>query len=148
MMLESPQLKMLEQLSWKLRSRRRWATCQHVQHGQQEQEEHHKTACECRKRCEIKQQSHEVENRLWFVDIVFINEPKLSKIKGINTVLEAVPVWSAIRYISDTGQYWCTVSGLLLFFIFINIYIYIYMYVCMYVCMCVYIYYNKYKSLP
>ena len=84
-----------------------------------------------------------MENRLWFVDIVFINEPKLSKIKGINTVLEAVPVWSAIRYISDTGQYWCTVSGLLLFFIFINIYIYIY--VCMYVC--VYIYYNKYKSL-
>lgn len=79
MMLESPQLKMLEQLSWKLRSRRRWATCQHVQHGQQEQEEHHKTACECRKRCEIKQQSHEVENRLWFVDIVLINEPKLSK---------------------------------------------------------------------
>ena len=59
--------------------------------------------------------------------------------KGVNTVLEAVPVWLAVRYISDTGQYWCTVSGLLLFFIFINIYIYIYI--------CVYIYYNKYKSL-
>ena len=77
-----------------------------------------------------------MENRLWFVDIVLINEPKLSKIKGINTVLEVVLVWSAVRYISDTGQYWCTVSGLPLFFIFININIYIYMYVCM----CVYIY--------
>ena len=81
---------------------------------------------------------------MWFVDIVLINEPKLSKIKGDNTVLEAVSVWSAVRYISDIGQYWCTVSDLPLFFIFINIYIY------MYVCMCVYIYiyYNKYKSLP
>ena len=35
-----------------------------------------------------------------------------------------------------TGQYWCTISSLPLFFIYINIYIYIY------------IYYNKYKSLP
>ena len=67
--------------------------------------------------------------------------------KGVNTVLEAVPVWLAIRYISDTGQYRCTVLGLPLFFyIYKKINIYIYMYVCMYVC--VYIYYNKYKSLP
>ena len=35
--------------------------------------------------------------------------------KGVNTVLEAVPVWLAVRYISDTGQYWCTVSGLPLY---------------------------------
>ena len=66
--------------------------------------------------------------------------------KGVNTVLEAVPVWPAVRYILDTGQYWYTVSGLPLFFIFINIC------VCVYVCVrararvwC--IYYNKYKSL-
>ena len=39
---------------------------------------------------------------------------------------EVVPVWPAVRYISDIGQYRCTVSGLPLFFIFINIYIYIY----------------------
>ena len=64
--------------------------------------------------------------------------------KDVNTVPEAVPVWSPVRYISDTGQYRCTVLGLLLFYI----YIYICMYVCMYVCVCVYIYYNKYKSLP
>ena len=60
--------------------------------------------------------------------------------KDVNIVPEAVPVWPPVRYISDTGQYRCTVSGLPLFFIFINIY--------MYVCVCVYIYYNKYKSLP
>ena len=60
-------------------------------------------------------------------------------IKGVNAVPEAVPVWPAVRYISDIGQYRCTVSGLPLFFIFINIYIYIYIYmhVCMYVCVCV-----------
>ena len=40
--------------------------------------------------------------------------------KGVNTILEAVPVWSVVRYISDTDQYRCTVSGLPLFFIFIN----------------------------
>ena len=61
-------------------------------------------------------------------------------IKDVNTV----PVWPPVRYISDTGQYRCTVSDLPLFFIFINIYIYIYiyicMYVCMYVCMCLCIY--------
>ena len=57
--------------------------------------------------------------------------------KDVNTVPEAVPVWPPVRYISNTGQYRCTVSGLPLFFIFI----YIYMYVS------VYIYYNKYKSL-
>lgn len=45
--------------------------------------------------------------------------------KVVNTVPEAVPVWPPIRYISDTGQYRCTVSGLPLFYIF-NIYIYIY----------------------
>ena len=69
--------------------------------------------------------------------------------KGVNTVPEAVPVWPAVQYISDTGQYRCTVLGLPQFFIFINkyIYIYIYMYVCMYVCMCVCVYINKYKSL-
>lgn len=42
------------------------------------------------------------------------------KSKGVNTVPEAVPVWPAVRYISDTGQYRCTVLGLLLY-----IYIYI-----------------------
>ena len=63
-------------------------------------------------------------------------------IKDVNTVPEAVPVWPPVRYISDIGQYRCTVSGLPLFFVFI------YIYVCMYVCICVYIYYNKYKSLP
>ena len=40
--------------------------------------------------------------------------------KDVNTVSEAIPVWSPVRYISDTGQYRCTVSGLPLFFIFIN----------------------------
>ena len=40
--------------------------------------------------------------------------------KGVNTVPEAVPVWPAVRYISDAGQYRCTVSGLPLFFVFIN----------------------------
>ena len=35
--------------------------------------------------------------------------------EGVNTVLEAVPVWLAVRYISDTGQYWCTVLGLPLY---------------------------------
>ena len=59
-------------------------------------------------------------------------------IKNVNTVPEAVPVWPPVQYISDTGQYRYTVSGLPLYYI----YIYIYMYVC------VYIYYNKYKSLP
>jgi len=29
--------------------------------------------------------------------------------KEVNTVPEAVPVWLAVRYISDTGQYQCTV---------------------------------------
>ena len=42
------------------------------------------------------------------------------KNKGVNTVPEAVPVWPAVRYILDNGQYRCTVLGLLLFFIFIN----------------------------
>ena len=53
--------------------------------------------------------------------------------KDVNTVPEAVPVWPPVRYISDTGQYWCTVSGLPLFFIFININIYICMYVFVYI---------------
>ena len=53
----------------------------------------------------------------------------------------------------STGQYRCTVSGLPLFFIFIEIYIYIYLYVCMYVCMymCVYIIIHikvYHKTLP
>ena len=43
--------------------------------------------------------------------------------KDVNTVLEAVPIWPPIRYISDTGQYRCIVSGLPLFYIF-NICIY------------------------
>ena len=60
--------------------------------------------------------------------------------KGVNTVLEAVPVWPAVRYILDTDQYRYTVLGLPLFFIFINIYIYM--------CVCVCVYYNKYKILP
>ena len=40
--------------------------------------------------------------------------------KGVNTISEAVPVWPVVRYISDTDQYRCTVSGLPLIFIFIN----------------------------
>ena len=36
--------------------------------------------------------------------------------KGVNTVPDAVPVWPAVRYISDTGQYQCTISDLPLFF--------------------------------
>ena len=40
--------------------------------------------------------------------------------KGFNTVPDAVPIWPAVRYISDTGQYQYTVSSLSLFFIFIN----------------------------
>ena len=43
--------------------------------------------------------------------------------KDVNIVPEAVPVWQPVRYISDTGQYRCTVLGLLLFYIF-NICIY------------------------
>ena len=39
-----------------------------------------------------------------------------TKIKEINTILETVPVWPAVRYISDTGQYRCTISDLPLFF--------------------------------
>ena len=42
------------------------------------------------------------------------------KSKGVNTVPEVVPIWLTVRYISDTGQYWYTVSGLPLCFIFIN----------------------------
>ena len=49
-------------------------------------------------------------------------------VKDVNTVPEAVPVWPPTRYISDTGQYQCTVSGLPLFYIF-KIYIYIYIYI-------------------
>ena len=72
---------------------------------------------------------------------LFVHVNMFVIIKDVNTVPEAVPVWPPVRYISDTGQYRCTVSGLPLF------YIYIYIYVCMYVCVSVYIYYNKYKSL-
>ena len=39
--------------------------------------------------------------------------------KEVNIVPEVVPVWSLVRYISDTGQYQCTVSGLPLFYIII-----------------------------
>ena len=70
-----------------------------------------------------------IATRLMFATHLVCNE-------GVNIVPKAVSVWLAVQYISDTCQYWCTVSGLPLFFIFI----------CMYVC--VYIYYNKYKSLP
>ena len=41
--------------------------------------------------------------------------PEDSKFKEVNTVSEAVPVWPAVRYILDTDQYWCTISGLSLF---------------------------------
>ena len=43
------------------------------------------------------------------------------QIKEVNTILEDVPVWPQVRYISRTGQYRCTVSSLPLFYIF-NIY--------------------------
>ena len=54
--------------------------------------------------------------------------------KRVNTIPKVVPVWPVLRYILDTDQYRCTVSGLSL------LYIYIYMYV--YVCVCVYIIIN------
>ena len=38
-------------------------------------------------------------------------------VKEVNTVPEAVSVWSPIRYISDTDKYQCTVSDLPLFYI-------------------------------
>ena len=63
--------------------------------------------------------------------------------KGVNTVQKAVLVWPAVRYILDTGQYRCTISGLPLFYIFI----YIYMYVC--VCVCIIINIKVYhKTFP
>ena len=40
--------------------------------------------------------------------------------KGVNTISETVLVWPVVQYISDTDQYRCTVSGLPLFFVFIN----------------------------
>ena len=43
----------------------------------------------------------------------------MTNTKKVNTLPKAVPVWPAVRYISDTGQYWCTVSGLPLFYIYI-----------------------------
>ena len=48
--------------------------------------------------------------------------------KEVNTVPVVVPVCPAVQYISNTGQYWYTVLGLSLFYIF-NIYIYIYIYI-------------------
>ena len=72
---------------------------------------------------------------VFFLSFCVQNYVFLLKIKDVNTVPEAVPVWPPVRYISDTGQYRCTVSGLPLFYIYI------------YVCVSVYIYYNKYKSL-
>ena len=57
--------------------------------------------------------------------------------KGVNTVPKAVPVWPALRYILDTDQYRCTVSGLSLLYIYI--YIYVCVCVCMYMYVCVYI---------
>ena len=47
-------------------------------------------------------------------------------IKDVNTVPEAVPIWPPVRYISDTGQYRCTVSGLPLFYIYMYVSVYIY----------------------
>ena len=46
--------------------------------------------------------------------------------KEVNTVPVVVLVCPAVQYISNTGQYQCTVSGLsLLFYIYLYIYIYI-----------------------
>ena len=47
-------------------------------------------------------------------------------IKDVNTVPEAVPIWPPVRYISDTDQYRCTVSGLPLFYIYMYVSVYIY----------------------
>ena len=58
--------------------------------------------------------------------------------KGVNTVPKAVLVWPALRYILDTDQYRCTVSGLSLLYI----YIYVCVCVCMYMYVCVYIIIN------
>ena len=41
--------------------------------------------------------------------------------KGVNTIPKVVLVWPPVRYISDIGQYRCTVSDLLLFYIIIII---------------------------
>ena len=70
----------------------------------------------------IKKPSRVVDNGRWLMVM-------MAETKDVNTVPEAVLVWPPVRYISDTGQYRCTVLGLPLFFIFINIYIY--------VCVCV-----------
>ena len=48
-----------------------------------------------------------------------LEETQRLRDKGVNTVPEAVPVWLVVRYISNTGQYRCTVSGLPLFNIYI-----------------------------
>ena len=77
---------------------------------------------------------------VFFLSFCVQNYVFLLKIKDVNTVPEAVPVWPPVRYISDTGQYRCTVSGLPLYYIYI--YIYIYMYVCMYVSVYIYIIIN------
>ena len=63
--------------------------------------------------------------------------------KRVNLVPETVPagLTSGIIYFG-TSQYWCTVSGLPLFFIFINIY------VCMYVCVCIINIKVYHKTLP
>ena len=44
-------------------------------------------------------------------------------IKEVNSIPKTLPIWPPVRYISDTGQYQYTVSGLPLFYIF-NICIY------------------------
>ena len=48
---------------------------------------------------------------IWGFDLAIVG-------KGVNIVPVAIPIWPPIRYISDTGQYRCTVLGLLLFYIF------------------------------
>ena len=64
----------------------------------------------------LKPKSH-LNKRPWQIahSAAIIIEAKPNK--EVNTISEAV------RYISGTGQYWCTVLGLLLFYIF-NIHIY------------------------
>ena len=52
---------------------------------------------------------------------VFISTTNGIRTKEVNTVSEIVSVWPVIRYISSTGQYRCTVSGLSLIYIYIYI---------------------------
>ena len=76
--------------------------------------------------------------------MLFRSHVKVISNKGVNTVPKAVPVWPALRYILDTDQYRCTVSGLSLLYIYI--YIYMYMYVCVYIIINIKVYHKTFHQ--